>query len=191
MDGELVALRNALEEIDITGDQVGFGDDAQTVAFVFGEDFEQAAGDAHAAFDRLIGIGGCANDDLLGWVCRVDAAEFLLEEPGGVFLEVDLALEGEGPGLLRDVEGSGSDGGDGVGLEELVGVAGEAVFAAELAAAIGVDGPRDPRSALGGGAVEDGACLHGFELDEVAVVGVGGLGGEAGHADGGLLEDGE
>ena len=89
----------------------------------------------------------------------------------------------------------GGRGVDGGGLEELVGVAGVAVFAAELAAAEGVDGPVVLELAFGDGAIEDGAGLEGAELDLVAVVGVGGLGGEAGHAEearaGVLVEDGE
>ncbi len=157
-----------------------------------GEDFEEGAGDAYSALDGLIGVGGCADGDLLG---RVDVAELLLEEPGGVLFEVYLVLEGEGPGLLGDVEGAGRGSVDGGGLEELVGVAGVAVAAGELAAAVGVDAPCQPCHAFGDGAVEDGADVEGAELNLVAVVGMGGLGGQAGDAEqaraGVLVEDGE
>ena len=98
MDDEGVAGGDLLEEIDVAGDEGGLGDDADAEAFLAGEDFEEGAGDAYAAFDGLVGIGGGADGDLFG---GVDVAEFLLEEPGGVFLEVDFVLEGEGPGLLR------------------------------------------------------------------------------------------
>ena len=181
-----------LEEVDVAGDERGLGDDADAETLLAGEDFEEGAGDAYAAFDGLIRVGGGADGDLFG---GVDVAELLFEEPGGVFFEVDLVLEGEGPGLLRDVEGAGRRGIDGGGLEELVGVAGVAVFAAELAAAEGVDGPVVLELAFGDGAVEDGAGLEGAEFDLVAVVGVGGLGGEAGDAEqaraGVGVEDGE
>ncbi len=70
----------------------------------------------------------------------------------------------------------------GAGLEELMGIAGEAVFAAELAAAEGVNGPVVLELAFRHGAVEDGAGLDGAEFDLVAIVGVGGLGGKACHA---------
>ena len=63
-------------------------------------------------------------------------------------------------------------------------VAGVAVLAAELATAIGVDGPLEREIALADGTVEDGAGAHGAELDPMAVVGVGRLRGEARHADG-------
>ncbi len=62
---------------------------------------------------------------------------------------------------------------DGSGLKELMRLAGVAVFAAELAAAIGVDGVGHREPALGDGLVQDGARGEGFELDEVAVVSVG------------------
>ena len=69
-------------------------------------------------------------------------------------------------------------------LHELVGVAGVAVAAAELAAAVGVDAVGEAQAAVRGGAIEDAADFERLELDEVAVVGVLGLGGHAGDADG-------
>jgi len=180
VNDEGVVGGDLLEEVDVAGDEGGLGDDADAEALLAGEDFEERAGDAYAALYGLVWVGGGADGDLFGWI---DGAEFLLEEPGGVFFEVDLVLEGEGPGLLRDVEGAGRGRVDGGGLEELVGIAGKAVFAAELAAAVGVDGPVILELAFGDGAVEDGAWLEGAEFDLVAVVGVGGLGGKACHAE--------
>ncbi len=77
--------------------------------------------------------------------------------------------------MLGDVVSAGWGRLDGCGLEELVGVAGVAVFAGELAAAKGVDGPGVLELAFGDGAVEEGTGLEGAEVDVVAVGGVGGL----------------
>ena len=69
-------------------------------------------------------------------------------------------------------------------LKELVCVAGITVFAAELAAAIRIDGPLERKIALADRAVQQGFGAHGTKLDLVPLVGVGGLSGEPGHADG-------
>ncbi len=122
MNDERVVLRDLLQEIDVAGDERGLGDDADAQALLAGEDFEERAGDADAAFDRLIRIGGSPDRNLFGWV---NVAELLFEQPRGVFLEVDLVLEGAGPGLLRDVDGAWRRGIDRGRLEELVGVAGD------------------------------------------------------------------
>ena len=188
MENECVASGDLLEQVDVVGDEVGFGDEADAKALLFGEDFEDAVGDADAALDGLVGIGGGADGYFIGWIY---VAELLFEEPCGVLFEVDFVLEGEGPELLGDVVGAGRWSGDGGGLEKLVGIAGVAVFAAELAAAEGVDGPGDGELSLGDGFVKDGAGGDGAEFDEVAVVGVGGIGGEAGEAGGARVEDGE
>jgi len=188
VDGEFVAFGDLLQQIDVAFDEARFGDDAEVVAFVLGEDFEDAACDADAALDGLVGVGCGADGDLF---VGVDVAEFLFEEPGGVFFQIDFALEGQGPGLLRDVECAASRGCERCGLQELVSVAGEAVLAAEFAAAVGIDGVGHPELAFGDRAIEDGAGVHGFELDEVAVVGVLGFRGESGHADRGLGQDWE
>jgi hypothetical protein len=82
----------------------------------------------------------------------------------------------------------------GSGGHELMRVAGVAVAAGELAAAVWIDAPGHPGHAFGVDAAEDGADVEGAELDEVAVVGVGGFEGHAGYASGsgrGLIEDGE
>ncbi len=86
-----VVRGDLLEKVDVSGDERGLGDDADAEALLAGEDFEEATGNADAAFDGLVGIGGGADGDLFGWV---DGAKLLLEEPGGVFLEVDLVFEG-------------------------------------------------------------------------------------------------
>jgi hypothetical protein len=194
-DGEVqdegVALGDALEEVDVAGDEAGFGDDAEAMAGAPGEDFEQAAGNAGAALDGLVGVGGGAEGDLLG---GVDMPELLFEEPRGVLFEEDEAFEGFG-GTEIDRLGRGErDAGGGWGVfggEELVSVAGVAVAAGELAAAIGVDGVGEPGQAAGDGLVENAADFEGAEFDEVAIVGVLGLGGEAGETGEARLQDGE
>lgn len=119
------------------------------------------------------------------------AAQLLLEEPGGVLLEEDEALEGKG---IVEVGSAGRRSARG-GSHELVGVAGVAITAGELAAAVGIDAPGKPGEALGGGTVEDAADLEGAELDEMAGIGVSRFEGESGDACsrrlGGLSEDGE
>jgi len=183
VEDEGVAGGDLLEEVDVASDERGLGDEADAEALLAGEDFEDAAGDADATFYRLIWIRCRSNRDLVLICCeaRGEGAELLFEEPGGVFFEVDFALEGEGPGLLRDVERAGRRGVDGGGLEEFVSVACVAVAAGELAAAEGVDGVGERELALGDGLVEDGAGGHGAEFDKVAVVCVGGFGGQAGE----------
>jgi hypothetical protein len=81
------------------------------------------------------------------------------------------------------------------GLEELVGIAREAILAAELTAAKWIDGVGVLEAALGDGLVQDGAGADGAEIDEVTVVGVSGLGGKASDAEqaraGVLVQDGK
>ena len=92
MDDQRVVLRDLGEQVDVALDQRRFGDDAETVAGLAGEDFEQAPGDSRAALDGLVGIGCRAERDLVG---GIDASQLLLQQPRGVLFEKDDALEGE------------------------------------------------------------------------------------------------
>lgn len=191
-DGEVndqrIARGDAPQQVDVAGDEVGLGGDAESVALAAANDLEKATGEAGAALDRLVRIGGGAEGDLLA---GVNAIDLLFKEPGGVLLEVDFALEGPGPGLFGAFMVAGGRVGDLAGLKELVGVAGVAVAAGELAATVGVDGPLEGEVAFAERAVEEGLGAHSAKGDEVAVCGVVGLGGEAGHPDGLGGEDGK
>ena len=132
MEDEGVLCGDLLEQVDVTLDEFGFGDDAEAIAGAAGEDFEERAGDFRGALDGLVRIGGGTEGDFFG---GINLSELLLEEPGGVVFQVDVAFEGGLPGW-RFAFGDGRGG----GLEELVGVAGVAVAAGELAAAVRVDG---------------------------------------------------
>src|ERR1022692_2520465 len=104
-------------------------------AALAGEDFEDGARSAEAALGGLIRIGGGADGDGL---FAVDAAQFLAEEVGGGGLGVD--------GIFEVLRGN---------FHELVGIAGVAIFAAEFAPPVGIDGPL--KRHVGPGAVEDAA----------------------------------
>ncbi len=184
VDDEGAASVNLLKEVDVALDEGGLGDDAEAEVFAFRHDFEQAAGEFGAALDGLPGIGGGTEGDFfVEPVLAGEFAEVLLEEPGGVFLDEDLFFEGFG---------GAEAGGFTRGFEEFVSVAGVAVAAGELAAAIGIDGPGGPAEAFGDGVVEDGAAGEGAELDVVADVELLAIGG--GTAEGGAAlvpDDGE
>ena len=181
VDAEGVVRGDSPEQVDVSLDKVRLRHNSELIALLACEDLEDAACDAGAALDGLIRVGRGADGKEHAWV---DLAEFLLDEPGGVLLEEDDSLEGFGRG---EVTGRALL----FGREELVGVAGVAVFAAELAAAVRVDAVVEEELAFGIDSAEDAASLDGAELDKVARVGVGGLGCEAGHAGEGWLEDGE
>src|SRR5580658_330923 len=70
-------------------------------------------------------------------------------------------------------------------------VASEAVFAAKLAAAKRIDAELKHIFPLGEGLVQQRPGLDGLELDEVAVVGMGGLGRQPGYTCQRRLQDGE
>ena len=135
MDGDVVAAGNLTEIAKVAGDESRFGDDADGETALLGEDGKNALRDAQSALDWLVGVGGCADGDLLA---GTDLAQLLPEEPGGVVLGEDFALE-----VGRIAE-----------LHELVGVARIAVAAGKLAAAVGVDGPGETESAARGDAVQ-------------------------------------
>ncbi len=107
MEDEFVAFGDLCEQIDIPRDEIRLRYDTQPIAFVPGKDLKQAAGNAHAAFYWLVGVCRGAESDLF---FRVDAAQFLLQEPRGVFLKIDFAFERQRPGLLRDFVRAGSYG---------------------------------------------------------------------------------
>ena len=171
------------EKVDVTLDEARFSDEADAQAGASGEDLEKRTGDPGGALNGLVGVGRGADGDLVGGVVL---AKFLFQEPGRIFLEVDLALEGSSPGLHFIWAG-----GDGRGLQEFVSVAGVAVTAGELAAAVRIDRVGEGEPAAGGGAVEDSADVKGAEFDVVAVGDVSGFGGHAGEARWCGREDGE
>src|SRR6185295_11166800 len=136
-----------------------------------GEHLEQRSGDPMVALGRLVGIGRGADRDRLALERGLPQA--LQESLGRPLLDEDLALE-----VLPLAE-----------IEEVVGVAGVAVGAAELAAPVGVDRPGE-RHAIGRAAVQDLADLETEILD--AGPGADGLGIGIRPADRrGEREDGE
>ena len=180
VDDQLIVFGDLFKQVDVPGYQVGFGHDADAQPPAGGEDLEQTAGDFGAALDGLVGVGGGADGDFLA---ALESAQLLLEQPGGVLLDEDLALEV-------------------LGLAELhifVGVAGVAVAAGELAATIGIDASGEGKTALGDRGVEHGPDGQGAEFHLVAVVDPGGgpgLAGDSGEPgrgrEGGILiQDGE
>ena len=117
------------KHVDIARDQVGFRGDAQPQPGGRGENFENRTGDAIAPLGGLIRIGGGAQRDRFA---ARQLAQFVAKRGRVETFGVDFALE-----LKRIAQ-----------LHELVRVAGVAILAPELAAAIGVDGPaeRDARA---------------------------------------------
>ncbi len=93
------------------------------------------ARDFVAALGGLVRIGSSAEGD---GFAGLYPAQFLAQQFGGVLLDVDFLFE------LHAV----------AHLHELVGVARVAVLAAELAAAIGIDGPGEGQSAVADAAVQ-------------------------------------
>ena len=116
-----------------------------------GEFFQDAARDLEALLGRLVGIGGRADGDLLA---ALHLFQFLPQEPRGLLLDVDLALEVEAVAHFH----------------ELMGVARVAVFAGEFAAAIGIDRPLEGNS-LAGATIEQRLRGEGEVLDLVAQTG--------------------
>ena len=104
------------------------------------EFFQDSARHFEALLGRLIGIGGGADGDLLA---GLNLAQLLAQQLRGLLLDVDLPLE---VGAVAH-------------LHELVGVARVAIFAGELASAIGIDGPSEGH-AVDGAAVEQGAAAE-------------------------------
>ncbi len=176
-----VAFGDLGQQVDVARDQAGLGDDAQPMPLTPGKYLQQAARDAHPPFDRLVGIGGGAQGNLVAWV---DFAEFLIEQPRRILLQVYLPLEGHSPTLRGSVIGAGGHNRDRPGLQELVRVTGVAVAAAELAAAIRVDRVGQRELAPRDGLVQDGPRCHGPELHLVPGVRVGGFGGQARQSGG-------
>ena len=123
-----MAQRDFPQEVEITHDERGFSDDSQAEAAGFGEDFEQRARDPLLALERLIRVGGRAKGDVGS---RFQAPQFLGQEPCRVLFEVNLVLE-----VFR------------CKFEKFVGIAGIAIAAGKLAAAIGIDGVGEGQLAL-------------------------------------------
>ena len=115
-----IALRHPLENVDVARHQRRFGDDADGMAGPL-QHFENAAHDFVLALDRLIGIGVGADRDHARLVTR--CRQFLLEQFRRVGLGEQLRFEIE-PGRKSEI---------GVRRPR------EAVDAAVLAAAIGID----------------------------------------------------
>ena len=105
-------------------------------ALLFREDFEDRAGALEAPLGGLIGIGGRADGDAVG---PIELAQLAAQDFRSGGFGIDLGLE-----VARILH-----------AHELVGVARVTVVAAELAAAVGVDGPLERH--IGLGAIEDAA----------------------------------
>ena len=111
-----------------------------------GEDLQQAASDLCPPLDRLIGIGRGSNRNLLA---GAKIAQFLLQQPRGILLDEDLPLK-----VLRPAQ-----------LHIFMGIAGIAVAAGELAAAIRIDGLREGKPSPRDSAVEDRPDAQRAKLD--------------------------
>ena len=135
MHGEPIRFRHIFQEFKVTDDEIRLGDDAQFEAAMARKLFQNSARDFVAAFGRLVGIGGGAERDCF---VRLHAMQFVAEQSGGVLLHVDLLLE------LHAV----------AHFHEFVGVAGIAVTASELAAAVGIDRPGKRHLPVADAAVE-------------------------------------
>src|SRR5581483_8427884 len=144
---ECVVRGDLLQQLDIAQHQIGLGDDAEPQAVVQRQLFQNAARDLVAPFSRLIGIGRRAQRDLLA---VLDLLQLLSQQPRRLLLDVNLALEVDAIAHLH----------------ELVRVARITIFAAELAASVGVDGPRE-RHARGSAAIEQRARRKGEVLYQV------------------------
>jgi hypothetical protein len=119
-DGGQPFLGHIGENVDVALDERRFGDDAHRMVELL-QHLEDAARDPELALGRLIGIGIGAHGDRLACIPRL--GELGLEQPGRFRLDEDAALEIE-PGRQAEIG---------------MGRAGEAIDAAMLAAAIGVD----------------------------------------------------
>ena len=134
--------RNLLQQVDVARHQVGLGGDGEPPPAPRRKDFENGTRAPESPFGRLIGIGRGADGDGFG---RVELAQLLPQDRRQIALGVDLILEERG--VLHS--------------HELVGVAGVAIFAAEFAAAIRIDGPAERHARPG--AIQDAAGLD-FEI---------------------------
>jgi hypothetical protein len=121
-DGDLdeVPGGHSGEDVDIAHHQGRLGNDADRMAGAV-EHLEDGPGYEVLALDRLVGVGDRAKRNVFRHVARV--AELLLQQRGGVDLGVQLGLEIEAGGVAQIA----------------VRWAGEAIDAAVLAAAVGVD----------------------------------------------------
>src|SRR5207302_8878890 len=133
-------------------------------AAVARELFENSVRDSIATLGGLVGIGRGTEGNAFS---PLDAPQFAAQQVRGVLLDVDFLLE------LYTV----------AHLHELVGVAGVAVFARELAAAIGIDGPGERKTATAGAAVENRFRRECEVFNVVALAQGFTLRGEAGDAD--------
>ena len=124
-----VRLRHLRQHIEIANHQVRLGDDAQLKAAVARKFFKNGARDLVAAFGRLVGIGCSPQRDRF---VPFHAPQVVAEQPGSMLLDVNLLLE------LHAI----------AHLHELVRVAGIAVAASELAAAIRIDRPGERHLAI-------------------------------------------
>ena len=147
VDAEHVAARDLAEQIQIAHDQVALGDQSQVPAALPGEDLQDGARAFEAPLGGLVGVRGGADGD--AFVLVRNARQFLAQQVAGRALGVDLVFE------IGRVE-----------FHELVGVAGIAVFAADFAAAVRVDGPAEGH--VGFGAVQD-APRRNFEILHAAL----------------------
>ncbi len=114
-----VELGHFGEQVEIAGDEAVFGDDADRLAGFEGH-LEATAGEAKAAFGRLVAIGDAGEANHFG--LPVVASQPLAKKLGGPLFDEDLRLEVEA----------------GAQAEVLVAGPGVAVAAAVLAAAVGV-----------------------------------------------------
>ena len=95
-----------------------------------GKLLENSARDFIAALGRLVGIGSGSERNGFPWL---DSTQVAPQQIRSVLLDIDFLLE------LRAV----------AHFHELVRVAGIAVFAGELTAAVGIDGPGERAAAVG------------------------------------------
>ena len=87
-----VPLGELDQEVGVPGDERGLGDDAEVEPAVRDERLQQPAGDPEAAFGRLVGIGGGADDD--GRAVDARGIERAAEDGGRVNLDEDPVFEG-------------------------------------------------------------------------------------------------
>jgi hypothetical protein len=148
-DGDAAGVHGGefLPEVDVAEDEGGFGHGDDGLAAV-GEDLQALAGDLHFVFDGLVDVGDGGHDDGFGFPFGV--GEFVLEEVGGVGFGHELGFE---------IEAGGE-------AEIFVVGSGEAVDAAVLAAAVGVEGPVEGDVGGGGDFVDDGV---GFVEEDLAL----------------------
>src|ERR1019366_3926787 len=147
MYAEHVAAGDFAQQIQVTDNQVALGDQSQVPAALPREDFQDGARPLEAALGRLVGVRGGSDGD--AFVLVLYAGQLLPQQVAGGALGVNLVFE------LRGVQ-----------FHELVSVAREAVFAADFAAPVRVDGPTERHVRLG--AVQD-APRRNFEILHAAL----------------------